>query len=151
MANNTSPVLVAAREYFLKGWAPIPIPLGKKAPRLNGWQNLRLAVDDLVYHFQKACNIGILLGELSGGLVDVDLDALEALAVADVFLPSTDRIHGRLSKPRSHRRYACAESPQPARFTDADGTCLVELRSAGQQTIVPPSIHPSGEPTNWEC
>ena len=27
---------------------------------------------------------------------------------------------------------------------------LVELRSTGQQTVIPPSIHPSGEEVYWE-
>jgi hypothetical protein len=28
--------------------------------------------------------------------------------------------------------------------------CLIELRQDGHQTVVPPSIHPSGEPYEWE-
>jgi hypothetical protein len=37
------------------------------------------------------------------------------------------------------------------KFTDFDSehTCLVELRSTGGQTVVPPSIHPSGEAIVW--
>ena len=38
----------------------------------------------------------------------------------------------------------------PAKFTDTDGTTLVEIRSTGQQTLTPPSIHPSGERLYWK-
>jgi hypothetical protein len=59
-------------------------------------------------------------------------------------------ISGRESKPKSHRWYIVSDSlPRPEKFADLDGACLLELRSTGQQTIVPPSIHPSGEAIIW--
>ncbi len=147
---DSSSVLAAAIGYFEHGWQPIPIPRGKKAPRLKNWPKLRLRVSDLADSFSDEGNIGILLGEASHGLVDVDLDAPESLAVADTLLPPSNRIHGRKGKPRSHRWYLSAVSPDPEKFSDRDGTCLVEIRSSGQQTIVPPSIHPTGEKLRWE-
>ncbi len=50
-------------------------------------------------------NIGILTGEPSGGLVDVDCDAPEARAAAAELLPPTGMISGRLSSPASHYWY----------------------------------------------
>jgi putative DNA primase/helicase len=41
--------------------------------------------------------------------------------------------------------------PGPKKFADVNGSCLVEVRSTGQQTVVPPSIHPSGELVVWEA
>jgi putative DNA primase/helicase len=117
---------------------------------MKRWQNLRLEESDLGSYFPNEGNIGILLGEVSGDLVDVDLDAPEALAVADALLPLTHRVHGRASKPRSHRWYICHQLPRPEKFTDVGGICLVEVRSTGQQTVVPPSTHPSGEALRWE-
>ena len=35
------------------------------------------------------------------------------------------------------------------KFKDLDGTMLLELRSTGCQTIVAPSVHPSGEDYVW--
>lgn len=142
--------LIAAEEYLKKGWRPIPIPQGKKAPQVKNWPHLRLRETDLETNFRNGGNIGVLLGEASGGLVDVDLDVPEALLVADALLPPTRRIHGRASKPRSHRWYICNQIPRPEKFSDIGGTCLVEVRSTGQQTVVPPSTHPSGEPLRWE-
>ena len=39
--------------------------------------------------------------------------------------------------------------PAPMQFRDLNGDMLLELRSTGQQTLIPPSIHPSGEPLSW--
>jgi hypothetical protein len=113
---------------------------------------MRLTPDDLEQHFRTGQeNIGLLLGEPSRGLLDVDLDVPEAIVVADRLLPSTERIHGRPGNPRSHRWYVVVRSPEKTeRFKDLDGTCLLELRSTGSQTLVPPSLHPSGELLVWE-
>ena len=140
----------AVRSYIRRGWAPVPIPRGKKAPRVRDWPNLRLAEAELPNYFRDGCGVGILLGEPSGGLVDVDLDAPQAVASAPVFLPPTDRRHGRKSHPGSHAWYIADPVPKPEKFSDLDGTCLVEVRSTGQQTIVPPSVHLSGESMIWE-
>jgi len=137
--------------YLRQGWQPIPIPLGSKAPRTKNWQQIRLSEDGVDLHFNSDSNLGILLGEASGGIVDVDLDARQAVNLADAFLPSTNRIHGRRSKPRSHRWYRSPDIKRPQKFVDVDGTCLVEIRTEGQQTLVPPSIHPSGEALTWAC
>ena len=51
----------------------------------------------------SAKNVGVVLGRASNGLVDIDIDGTEALALADVFLPQTGMEFGRKSKPRSHR------------------------------------------------
>lgn len=140
----------AARAYHARGFAPIPVPRGSKAPRTLGWQNLRVTVADLSDRFGADGNIGLLLGTPSAGLVDADLDCAEAIRLAPVFLRATAMRHGRPSKPNSHWFYRCDPPPCPAKFTAPDGGCLVELRATGQQTIVPPSVHPSGEGLAWE-
>lgn len=151
-ADEGSPdVLAAARENTRRGWRVIPIARGGKRPQLPDWPQLRLDIEELPEFFSNGCGIGILLGAPSGGLVDVDLDTCEAAALAPLLLPSTDRIHGRESSKRSHYWYIAEPIPASKKFTDVDGTCLVELRSTGQQTVVPPSIHTSGEPIRWEC
>ena len=89
------------------------------------------------------------LGKPSGGLIDIDLDAPEAVKVAAQFLPATDMVHGREGKPSSHLWYRIENAPPPMKFIDVDGGCLLEIRSTGQQTLVPPSVHPSGERLWW--
>lgn len=148
----TKSLVDAAREYLSRGWAPIPVPFRSKKPVLIGWPDLRLTEDELVVHFDTGpSNIGLLLGEHSGGLVDIDLDAPEAIALAADFLPPTGMIHGRISKPRSHWWFMTSASPKTERFADTDTAVLVEIRSTGAQTLVPPSIHPCGEPIRYEA
>src|SRR5215475_9213155 len=146
-----TPILAAVRCYLAHGWRPIPIPRGEKAPTRSKWQQLRLTVEDLPKYFPSGReNIGLLLGDPSGALVDVDLDAPEAVMAAPTFLPPTGRRHGRPSKRNSHYWYVCDPTPRGRKWQDVDQTVLCELRSSGQQTIVPPSVHPSGESLSWE-
>jgi len=139
-----------ARKYVRNGLRVVPIPAREKGPRISKWQELRISESDIPDQFNKHSNIGILLGKPSRRLVDVDLDCEQAIFLAAEFLPSTHRTHGRKSKPGSHYWYRVDHSPKPEKFCDLDGMCLVELRSTGQQTVVPPSVHPSGERLHWE-
>jgi Bifunctional DNA primase/polymerase, N-terminal len=154
--------LQAARKYTARGWRCIPVPHGAKIPVVKGWQDLRLEAEDLPAHFGNGDNIGLLNGEPSGNLVDVDCDAPEAVAAAPAFLPPTGRIHGRPGKRESHRWYVPSGPLKTEQFqftepreTDSEGkaktskTMMVELRSTGSQTEVPPSVHPSGETYSW--
>src|SRR6516162_2083018 len=96
--------LPLALGYCQRGWSPIPVPLGRKAPSTPGWQELRITAAEASHHFNDApVNIGILLGDPSAGLVDIDLDCQEALESADRFLPTIEAIFGRPTKPSSHR------------------------------------------------
>jgi Protein of unknown function (DUF3987)/Bifunctional DNA primase/polymerase, N-terminal len=140
--------LRAAKGYVRRGIAVVPVPHRKKGPISDGWQDLRLTVEDLPQHFDgRPQNVGLILGEPSGGLVDVDLDAEEAAKVAGRFLPPT-LTSGRESSPHSHWWYF-SPGIETMKFKDVDGRMLVELRSTGCQTIVDPSVHPSGELVVW--
>ncbi len=140
----------AAKRFLEKGWRFVPVPPKEKGPRTKGWQNLRIEESEFDKYFSGDSNIGLLTGEPSGGLIDTDLDCPEAIELADRFLPYTGRIHGRKSKPKSHRWQIADPIPTSEKFCDLDGTCLLELRSTGLATVVPPSIHLSGEPIEWD-
>jgi hypothetical protein len=148
LAHNEK-VLRQARICLRRRWQPVPIPQGRKRPLIKDWPHLRLKTRDLVKAFGQTDGIGLILGEASGGLVDVDLDCHEAISIAPSFLPPTERIHSRKSKPFSHWWYLIKPSPAPLQLKDVDGSMLVELRANGQQTVIPPSIHPSGEEFYW--
>src|ERR1044072_9573299 len=102
MISNTLDVVLG---YFSLGWHPIPVPAGQKKPVIEGWQNLRLTREDLPIHFNNGSNVGLLLGNPSANLTDIDLDWPEARAMADEFLPQTQRVSGRKGAPRSHYWY----------------------------------------------
>ncbi len=114
-----APALEWACYYRRRGWAPIPVPHQQKAPTLDDWQRLRLEEADLPQHFNGGPqNVGVLLGEPSQQLVDIDLDAPEACALAATFLPPTDCRFGRPGKPDSHWLYQPAEAGRTESFTD---------------------------------
>jgi putative DNA primase/helicase len=146
----------AAVRYIKHGYAPIPIPARSKGPNLKDWQHLRLEPEDVPKYFNNGRNIGLLLGEPSGGLIDIDLDAPEAVAAGRYLLPDTLR-SGRESSPNSHYWYRCepASLPGTAKFqvprggTGEGAEMFAELRSTGKQTVVAPSVHPDGDKYTW--
>ncbi|KAA1258307.1 hypothetical protein LF1_08230 [Rubripirellula obstinata] len=127
--------------YLQRGWQCVPLRPRSKSPSRRDWTNLRLAPDV----FPENSNIGIILGEPSGWLVDVDLDCPEAIELADSYLPPTPAITGRPSATRSHRWYIAVGATTEKHQDPSDGSMIVELRSTGTQTVVGPSIHPDGE------
>lgn len=152
-----------------RGWAPVPVPAGTKNPGRAGWQDMRFAsAQEARESFPEGMNIGLILGAASGGLVDVDLDCTEARMLGGSFLPHTPLTHGRASSPESHYWYvvdaevATTKYQDPVRLEEirqrrrqglppdpALAATLLELRSTGGQTIIPPSTHPSGETLSW--
>src|SRR4026208_1058168 len=95
--------LDTALGYIGRDWAPTPVSFRTKVPVLPGWPTLRITQDDAPRFFNGAPqNIGILMGEASNGLSDVDLDCAEAVAVAPYSLPKSDAIFGRAGNPSSH-------------------------------------------------
>ena len=150
-----STTLQAARRYLAQGWMPIPVPFRKKGAVIEGWPSLRPSQATLPSLFNgRRQNIGVLLGEPSRWLVDVDLDCSEAVDLADRLLPSTPMVFGRRSRHRAHRLYM-APGTRPIAFVNRTAGrkphTLLELRATGQQTIFPPSVHPSGEPIVFEA
>ena len=142
-------ILREARFCLKQGWAVTPVRKGSKAPRIKGWPDLRYKCDKLDEAFEIGDNIGLLTGDASGRLVDIDLDSIEAIEAAPHFLPPTERIHGRKSKPSSHYWYVADATPDSAKYAEKDSTVHVELRGNGKQTLIPPSVHPSSERIYW--
>jgi DNA polymerase-1 len=140
------------------------VPFQSKRPSFADWTSFRLTPDEIDTYFSPGgrVNIGVLLGEPSGGLLDVDLDSREAIAAAPGLLPPTGLVGGRAGARKSHWFYVTEDPPRkastgfldptvPARPAEGGdhGRVLLELRSTGAQTLVPPSQHPSGEPYTW--
>jgi hypothetical protein len=145
----TAPLDIA-QGYLARGWFPVPIAYREKGPKIPGWQNLRLTAAELPQYFNgHPANIGVLLGEPSGGLADVDLDCEETVRLARSILPETIAF-GRRSKRRSHLLFSCPGACTEKFVDPRDRQTLVELRSTGGQTVFPGSTHPSGELVEWE-
>ncbi len=151
--------LTTAHDHIARGWAPLPVLYQGKGCKEDKWQSLRITADNAAQYFSKdRQNVGVLLGEASNGLTDVDLDCPEAVALAAAFLPATGAVFGRASKRRSHRLFYSnlheTETEASRQFKDTNGTVLLELRTGGggkgAQTVFPGSTHVSGESVEWD-
>lgn len=102
----------------------------------------------------RELGVGVVTGPAHHGPVDADLDCPEALFFAPRFLPPTDAVFGRASKPRSHQLYRVDSTTfEKIAFLDPiDNTTLLELRGdAGHQTCMPGCLHEdTGELVEWE-
>src|SRR5262245_43650412 len=98
---------------------------------------MRITADELGDHFHGGANLGLILGQASGGLVDVDLDSAEAVELAQTFLPKTGMIHGRPMRRRSHWWYVVTSGGPVKRrtFGDTRGKMIVEIRGENSQTV----------------
>ena len=163
----------AAEYYSERSWLPLPLYTSGDKIRRGGsiseatgkevrgtWKKIGNNKQALLNFQNKPDgNVGLLLGDLSGGLTDIDLDSEEALRLAPSFLPESGAISGRASSPRSHYWYitkglTTTQYRDPL-VEDKKQATLVELRSnnkngGGAQTVAPPSVHHTGEQVQWD-
>ena len=144
--NSANAVITMAVGLSKQGIVPIPIRPKSKIPCESRWTEPKQGTSDLVARFGAPdLNIGVLLGKPSGNLVDIDIDCPEGIDLAKSILPDTGWTHGRQSARSSHYCYI-APGCKTRKFVDPiDGTMLLEIRSDGCQTVLPPSRHESGE------
>lgn len=142
----------------------VKAPKGRKNPS-KGWDpryntdaKSAQTLADIEY---DDCNIG---AHLHGYIVDVDVDGEDAekylIPALDQFLPECPHVWGRASRPRTHRVYMIkGTSPfDPITVPFLKGIkripeIKVEIRGGpatrGEYSLLPGSIHPSGEVYEW--
>lgn len=151
--HTASRAVRSALELHRMGFSVIPVRRQSKIPKDQGWPSLRLTENDIPKRFGTGENVGVLLGEPSNGLVDVDLDHPLAVKLAPNYLPPTGMSWGRVSKPRSHFIYRLTAPVKTRQFrsnaASGQSVMLLELRSTGAQTVAPGSTHESGEEIVW--
>lgn len=141
------------QQYVDLGFRLVFYPTKTKGPQgadAKGWTTRTYDPDEYV----DGQNVGVMLGhEISDGkfLADVDLDWPDGIRMVRRLLPITNFGFGRPGKGLSHLFYTTPKPLESVVFKDVDDSVLVELRgtkkdgSVGLQTMIPPSIHPSGE------
>lgn len=138
-----------AQSWFDMGIFPVPLkPRTKKPKGGKGWNTLRVTPETIPEFFKSGDNVGGLWGEPSKWLVDIDLDWDEACELAPYLLPETF-IYGRQQRPLSHYIYRCrGVTTSKRRLSDREldeeaqkKATIVEIRSTGSQSVLPPSIH----------
>ena len=136
----------------------MPIPYRTKRPVLTDWERLEITIDNASQYFNgRVGNIGVFQGDKYGS-ADADCDCPEAITAGRALFPETGLIFGRESKPFSHFFYRSDPAVRTIQFKDpVDHKTLIELRglssdgTIGLQTVVPPSIHASGESVRFEA
>lgn len=135
-----------ALDYIKQGFNVIPVKHKSKQPINKDWASLQVTEENVNQYFNGENNIGLRTGD---GLVDVDLDDPMAVRLADKMMAFTGAVFGRKSNPNSHRLYWCLDMDTNIDTFSFNGKMIIELRGADHQTVVPPSIHPSGEAIEW--
>jgi putative DNA primase/helicase len=131
------------------GLAVIPVKPASKVPAIASWSK-RCADDNDSSEFNDDSNVGVVLGEGSNGIVDIDLDAPAAIKIADYFLPETGWKFGRETAPSSHRLYRIKGEVGRREAIMLDGETFAEYRGDGCMTVFPGSIHgKTGEAIQW--
>ncbi len=156
---DTPPTTVseAAAALSRLGLEIVPIKPKEKVPTSAGWTTTAYTPEDI----PADGNLGV---RLAAPLVDVDCDVPEAAILAEALLPPT-LVSGRRTTPRSHFWFQAEGPVSYAAYTERSAapsehgaktkttltkTMLIELRAGRERyTLVPPSIHPSGEVLHW--
>lgn len=137
----------AAIDWEERGVYTVPLHEGTKRPRGKNWQHLRLVSDEFGKAFRLGDNLGGLWGEPSNWATDFDLDLSTAPLVAEHILEEYPTfIYGRLGKEWSHYIFRCVGAVTKKwqiQGKDELGM-VVEIRSTGAQSVLPPSKHPEG-------
>lgn len=145
-------------DYYARGFRLIFYPTKQKGPsgaEAKGWTERHDPLD--AYRPDRHGvypNVGVFTGAPLGDgsyLADIDFDWSDGIVLAKHVLPATGFGFGRDSRKFSHAFYA-TPTPLPSMVFDGiDGKPIVELRgtkqdgTVGLQTMLPPSIHPTGE------
>jgi len=139
-------------DYASRNWKFVVWPqIGDiKGPKEANWTQKAYSLDD----YKEGNRVGLLTGqEVAPGeyLHDVDVDWSPGIKIAASILPTTEFAFGRASKTISHLFYLTDEPIPTTKYTDLDGTTLLETRGVkndgalGFQTMVPPSIWTKGD------
>ena len=137
----------------------IPIKPGEKSPGTynNGrWEGMKNWTDFTKRHptiielsrWMKwpDAGVGVLLGGVSG-IVALDYDEAspeQAVAITAALGPSPVMKRGARGFTAFYRH-----SGEASQVWRRDGSTIVELLSTGRQTVLPPSIHPTGIRYEW--
>jgi putative DNA primase/helicase len=147
---EASDFLRAAQRYRQQGFAVVPTAgVDGKDAFTTGWQQEGTPPEDDVKYWGngRPYNIGIVLGEASGGLVDIDRDCDLPNRIDKMFLPDT-LMSGRGQRPYTHSWYF-APGIRSRAIYDASGEKFLEVRADGHQTVVAPSVLADGDEYCW--
>jgi len=133
------------------GWCLTRVRTRTKAPVDMGWQNAPPPSDEqLIAWFSNGeFSPGLRLGSISGNLYDLECDDEGMIPFVEWFKPAWAKECPTWARSgRPHVLVRSDESLPNLRFSLA-GHCVLELRGDGEQSVLPPGIHPSGDRYMW--
>lgn len=164
MTDYSSPLAEAAHDYVERGLAIIPLGVGKKEPvtksGLNDWTDNPGQIDVWWGQGEHAgkrgnpsYNIGMACGQVSGGIIVIDLDCHSDEANGLHFLHDWEVEHGKLPETwtqitGSGGKQLFYRAGQDIR-NSANGEIGVDVRGNGGYVVLPPSLHPCGDCYEW--
>lgn len=149
-----SPQLAAALAGLKRGWSVVPVVARAKRPivRWEAFQHRTASEDEARSWFRRwpDANLSVVTGALSGVVVlDVDPrhggdESLEKLEAVNGALPQT--VEAVTGGGGRHLYFAHPGRETRNRVGIEPG---LDLRGDGGTIVLPPSIHPSGNPYRW--
>lgn len=136
-------------DYIERGYSVIPLAPKQKGPKLSGWSIYceKLMMADVGQQFVgHDHNIGLCLGTASGIMaVDVDTDDPALLKRIEAILPpSPVRKKGK----KGFTAFYAYDGQTSQSVKDDKGNGM-DILCHGRQTVLPPSVHPSGQGYIW--
>jgi hypothetical protein len=121
-----------------------------KQPIEKDWQNKPLTLKDVLPHIKSGGNVGMICGKHSGGLVFVDVD--ENLSGFMETFPHYAN-YPRVVRDNPNKAKFILRLPSGVEYkwekkykkTPQDKHPFIEALCTGNQGVIPPSRHPSGE------
>jgi len=131
----------------------VPVHRGGKAPIGVGWQHRATDDERSIARWIAAGNVGICLGH--GGLIDIeyddhpayeswlDMETADGRSFAEIETPVWESHRGR------HHLFRLAGDLPPAAVRKTSGGVELRLGGKAAQSVLPPSIHPTGLAYRW--
>lgn len=150
------PLVEPAADLHARNIYTVPIRRGTKAPIDNDWPDQKLDPRRDYLQYFGAGGIAVNLG--LSQLQDLEADCMPAEYALEELAPDTQMIYRR--GPRKHRLYRVDPlvPAKPIAWTYGDKSILrneneknmlVEIRMGRQVSVVPPSLHRSGDMYEW--
>lgn len=126
--------------YHDKGW--ILHPLDGKKPEINNWQHFKKSVPKIEDYIKSGKNLGLVCGEASTVTV-LDFDSL--LFYDYVFPDGSNTLESQRTNNRKHV-FVTYDDKLKTRQNNIIG---IDIRNAGGNIVLPPSVHASGDIYRW--
>ncbi len=140
-----------ARHYIKRlGLALVEIPDGEKGPIGKGWVDHPIQDPE---QFRGRCNLGVV--HWASGTCSLDIDDIEqarkVLDDAGIDMDVLLATHNHVVARGRRILFRLPEGSEDLKKTAVkqDGTTVLEFRAGRHQDVLPPSMHPSGQPYVW--